>query len=272
MHKQLFLRKRIDKDFDLPQAIIEVANRLREWKGTQPLQYTGQPVRKIDLTRTDIENYLDEIESRNRVCDHTPFSLSSHRSNPSVILFFNENAIAQEQTISIPLSVSDLEDFAHVQSLVDILGDLGVLFEATHGFTPNRRLGELHGCKLRQYKQEIERAESSRKQFIPKPVLPNGVKDDLPKLLLPSEFDYHLVPDRVWWINYWSNAHVNNIGLERIREAPWEMIKSLPNEGLLLLATPSPLDIFNRQHLDRIKDITSVLKLGEIQDKCKYNP
>ncbi|NET09817.1 MAG: hypothetical protein F6K16_34980 [Symploca sp. SIO2B6] len=270
MKQDLIFKRRIEKDFDLPGAIIKVAEYLAEWKDTQPLQYTASPVRKISLTRPDIMNYLGEVEERCNLSDYTSFVLSDHKSRPSIFFLFSENVLSQEQMITVPLLEEDLSDLSRVQSLVDLVGNLGISFEATYGFTPTRQLSNFHGRSLRLYEQEIKKKELSQRKFYLRPVLPDGVEDNLPELLLPSEFDVHSVPDGVWWINYWSYNHVNNIGSQYIKKASWEKMKYLPNGALVLLATPSLLDIYNRKHLDKLKDITDVLRLRSVQDKYRY--
>lgn len=120
------------------------------------------------------------------------------------------------------------------------------------------------------------RSLANRRRFSPQteveeifrhPIL-DTLLDPLPPLYLDCEIDLLSVPERIWWINYWPSRIIKTLGLKNIETAGFHQIIRLKDcEGLILVATPTLLDVRKKSHLTKITSIVQNLGLKEAQER-----
>lgn len=269
---------------DLPKAFLAIAQILTDWQPIAPLCYAGNPPYPIDLTESAIGSYLAEVQQAWAQNIPKVFCLANYADlrrddqtdTLQLTLFYDvePTPLGDIEYIwfSLPGTSHELEHFAAMlqfNQLVQVIGAICQGFGAYHGYVEDEQL-----LLLYRSTRAAERARAALppelQQFVPKPVIPANVAENLPQLLVPQEFDRRFVPDAIWWINFWDYAQVETIGQEQIRSENWAQIIEQPGGALLLIATLDPPNVADASDMARLDQITERLNLRELQERYRY--
>lgn len=222
----------------LPQALIAVAQTLSEWWEEPPLTYAGEPPIEIELSQEKIEAYFRWLTDLRNSGIPKAFCLSSAQWNPKLTLYIASYDWLETEAVWFLLP-SKGEIFLELNRCMQ------AVLTACQEF--DSRIGFIEGGQIKQmYK--------------------SSVLDSVLGLLPVSQFNAEIVPDKLWWINFWSYELVHNVGLQNIRNAPWAKMVELP-KGIIAAVTEEPTSPENPDHLYRLQQIIHSLKLREAQER-----
>jgi len=108
------------------------------------------------------------------------------------------------------------------------------------------------------------RASIPKQTFEPVP----GIAPGLPDLLEAVDFDESLVPDGVYWLNWWNARMIDALGRERVETAGWARIARHPDGSMTLAATEAPPDLTSPDDVGRLVQILDAIDLRALQDRC----
>lgn len=254
----------------LAQALVGAAHVLQQHGISSPLQYAGDPPRRIELTAAAITDYLSDVLGDRQRGVPSVFRLScdSIGKEPALFLDFESTPAGSAEVIWITLRRELAEAADAAEGLGRAIADLSSAYGAYHAAAEDEQLMQLYRSD-----RAAQRARSAvppeLRQFVPDPIPPIATAGQLPSLLVPQEFDRRRVPDAVWWINFWDRVQVETIGSSKIRSAPFKSIIEQPSGALLLTVTDEAIDVGNRAHLDRLAKIVEHLDLRALQDHAR---
>jgi hypothetical protein len=107
------------------------------------------------------------------------------------------------------------------------------------------------------------RASIPKQTFEPVP----GIAPGLPDLLEALDFDETLVPDGVYWLNWWDAKMIEVLGRERVEAAGWERIARHADGSMTLAATEAPPDLTSPADVGRLVRILAALELRSQQER-----
>lgn len=244
----------------LPQILLEITQIISCELSVPPLKFVGYPPSLIDLDEPSLSQWVSDFESFLKAQLSKAFCLSDHPRNPTLVLWLSPGNNLQTAKISF----AEPERFP-LNSLLVVMGEVCAAFRSSYAYTSDTLLGRAHGRRMRAYEIGISGLPLNERHYVPKPSMV-GIIDDLPQLLVRSEFDHTCVPDGVWWINFWSQKHVETIGLERIHTADWFQVIEQPKGGLVLVATEEPTNVRLPEHREKLAKIVEHLHLRELQE------
>ncbi|MBZ0170215.1 hypothetical protein MELA_00263 [Candidatus Methylomirabilis lanthanidiphila] len=249
-----------------PQALFEVVQVLADWRPDALLRYAGDPAHPIEPTEASLSAYLAEVERAWTQGLPKIFRLSDDAQTPQFALFFRVESTPIGDIESIWFSLPTMLTGATftIERLMNVVATICRVFNAYHGCIEDERL-----LLLYRSERTAERARAALppalRQFVPAPALPEGTARSLSPLLVPQEFDRRLVPDAVWWINFWDRLQVETVGLQRVRTAGWFRLTEQPSGALVLAATEEPTEVTNVAHMTCVQQILDYLGLYELQ-------
>jgi hypothetical protein len=107
------------------------------------------------------------------------------------------------------------------------------------------------------------RASIPKQTFEPVP----GIAPGLPDLLEALDFDETLVPDGVYWLNWWNARMIDTLGRERVETAGWTRIAHHDDGSMTLAATEAPPDLTSPEDVGRLVRILDALELRAQQER-----
>src|SRR5262245_3336137 len=107
------------------------------------------------------------------------------------------------------------------------------------------------------------RASIPKQTFEPVPDIAPG----LPDLLEAVDFDETLVPDGVYWLNWWNAKMIDDLGRDRVEAAGWARIAHHPDGSMTLAATEGPPDLTSPDDVGRLLRILDAIELRARQEK-----
>lgn len=214
-----------------------------------------------DGTKTPIEptvqalaDYLDSVMAARTRGQAQPCLLHSGQ-----LVVVADTPPDRSATVWFPLPTMGLD------ACMALLDDLTVALDAHHAHIEDDRLMLLY-----QSHRATERARAAvpeeYRQYIPEPPEPPP-NQELPKLLVPQEYDTRHVPPGVWWVNYWDRTQLDTVGEERVRAASWARTHEATRGGLLLAATEEPSDPAHPDHVLRLRQLVTDLQLRTLQEQ-----
>jgi hypothetical protein len=107
------------------------------------------------------------------------------------------------------------------------------------------------------------RASIPKQTFEPVP----GIAPGLPDLLESLDFDETLVPDGVYWLNWWNAKMIDALGRERVEAAGWTRVVRHDDGSMTLAATEVPPDLTSPDDVGRLVRILDALELRAQQER-----
>jgi hypothetical protein len=107
------------------------------------------------------------------------------------------------------------------------------------------------------------RAGIPKQTFEPVPHIAPG----LPDLLEAVDFDETLVPDGVYWLNWWNAKMIDTLGRERVENAGWARITHHADGSMTLAATDAPPDLTSADDVGRLIRILEAIDLRAQQER-----
>lgn len=107
------------------------------------------------------------------------------------------------------------------------------------------------------------RASIPKQTFEPVP----GIAPGLPDLLEAVDFDEALVPDGVYWLNWWNAKMIDELGRDRVEAAGWTRIAHHPDGSMTLAATEAPPDLTSPDDVGQLIRILDAIELRAHQDR-----
>lgn len=247
-----FISKRVKgSEPPLPSALLKVAQVLADWHSTPPLCYAGFPARRIEFSELGIADYMAWLEYVNAAGISKSLFLSSHDWKPELTLFALYNRFSPTEELSFALPSQQKETLLKLNRFLEVVAQVCLSFGADSGYTENQLLKERWFGKT-----SIEENQLPNESMI----------EPLPKLLRVHQFDSRLVPEGIWWVNFWNSVVVEAVGRERIQTAPWEVLVELPGGGVVVATTEEPTDVRNPTHVAKLAQIVKHLRLRELQE------
>lgn len=107
------------------------------------------------------------------------------------------------------------------------------------------------------------RASIPKQTFEPVP----GIAPGLPDLLESVDFEETLVPDGVYWLNWWNARMVDALGRDRVEGAGWARVLRHDDGSLTLAATEAPPDLTSPDDVGRLVSILEAIDLRAHQER-----
>lgn len=143
-------------------------------------------------------------------------------------------------------------------------------YEAYAGFIHDSYMEQLtaFGFVQQVYKQQLP---EDQWKYIPIPDIVRNTPPELltriTRLLPPEQFNRLEIPEAIYWFNYWNPYMVKNVGEEKIKTAPCEVVAKQKNGGYILITQKENFDAQNTEHLERLAVIYDHFNLYELQRK-----
>jgi hypothetical protein len=245
------------------KTILSILKVISDGFGIAPLSFVGNPPKQMKLDMDSIQILMDTERYHNAKNIQKPLVFTEQPGHGKIQLIISISPRLgwpiEELEIPLPENL-DLEQFISVvQTICPIYG-------AFHGYVYDNLLDSLHGREWRAHRIS-EKKTYLHPNSIPLPPLPiEGVIDTLPELLLDREFDIKQVPNGVWWVNYWTNRQVQNIGLTKIKDADFFKLIEMNNGEILSVLTHELTSVTNQEHMTRISRIIEKLELRKSQE------
>jgi hypothetical protein len=262
-HRRLIVRRLSGTGPTLPLAVVSVSDALADWQPEARLCRAHDRTRPIQIVPDAIAAYLDEVQRAQARGELEVFVLASAEEAPELALFLTANErLGPRQIDSLHFSLPSGGPLLATERVVPLMARICAAFGAYHGSVEDENLALLYrGARV------AARASAATpphlRRYLPDMALP-GAAGRLPALLVPQEFDSRLVPDAVWWVNYWDGTQCMNVGGDRIRAADWAATHDEPG-GMTLVATEAPTDSGDEAHLERLSRIVTQLDLAKLQ-------
>jgi len=109
------------------------------------------------------------------------------------------------------------------------------------------------------------RASIPKQTFEPVP----GIAPGLPDLLEALDFDEALIPDGVYWLNWWNARMIDTLGRDRVERAGWARIAHHPDGSMTLAATEAPPDLTSPEDVGRLIHILDAIELRAMQEQLQ---
>lgn len=173
---------------------------------------------------------------------------------------------------AIEVTFSIDEDFGAERhgngEFANFVGRLAAGAAVTQAFFYDQRTNSLYvGPSL--FEKRIRADPPELHDRIPPLILPDDLELHLPQILYEHQFDLRMAPKAVWWINYWNETIVENVGRNRILAAPWAATHEMPDGALLLEVTRERLDVTRRDHCQRLREICAAIDLIGVQERFR---
>jgi hypothetical protein len=68
-------------------------------------------------------------------------------------------------------------------------------------------------------------------------------------------------PTSIHWVNFWDNATIEKIALERIQKAPLNFVEKIDDKGYILVLQKTPIDDNSEQDIEFQKEVNKILGL-----------
>jgi hypothetical protein len=107
------------------------------------------------------------------------------------------------------------------------------------------------------------RASIPKQTFEPVP----GIAPGLPDLLEAVDFDEALVPDGVYWLNWWNAKMIDELGRDRVERAGWARIVHHADGSMTLAATEAPPDLTSPDDVGTLVRILDAIELRSHQER-----
>ncbi|MGG6294145.1 hypothetical protein ACQ4M4_06955 [Leptolyngbya sp. AN02str] len=249
------------------RTFFGVAQAISDGLSVPPLRHSVTGPRLAEFSEQAIEAWFTALEQLAKDGKSNPWGLTNRSRDSRIDLFYNCYQLpfpTEEVQFTLPKQVQ-------LDPLLSTFERICVEFEPFYAYTLDRRLQKLHGRRERYYQMRLEITPPKEHSQIPKPIPIEGVVDTLPPLLFQQEIDRVQVPEGVWWINFWTPTQVENVGVERVRNAGWSRIIERP-AGFLLVATEEPTSVYNSAHLAKLGEMVEALNLKEVQEQYRVRP
>ena len=249
----------------LPEALLAVARALETGLGTGPLTYAGVPPRQIALSPRALAAWLEELQHERRQGIPALVTLAADPSlSPGATLTYETEPWPKNAVEFVWCSLPTA-DLLPVDAMLDLAAAIRQGFGAHRAVVEDDMLIVLYrGARAAERARSV--VPPHLKKYVPGPLPSTRNEAALPDLLVPQEFDRRRVPDAVWWINVWDAVQVATVGPERILDAPWARVATLPEGGSALAATGLPTDPKNPDHLATLTRIIDALGLRALQE------
>jgi hypothetical protein len=223
---------------------------------TGPWQSANGTAAAIEPTARALAAHLDSVLAARDRSEARPCLL---RSGQLVVVA--DVPPGEPAAVWFPLPALSLD------ACLSLLDDLAVALDAYHAHVEDDRL--MLGYQAHRATERARAAVPEEyRQYIPEPPeSPPG--QELPRLLVPQEYDSRRVPAGVWWVNYWDPTQLHTLGEERVRAAPWARIRHATRGGLLLAATEEPSDPGVPDHVARLRRLVTELRLRAAQERFR---
>jgi hypothetical protein len=277
---KLKLLRGVETKQPLSAALLHCVDLLQKWTGAPRTLFKGLPgMRKfppqeIPFTIEAIEQYVSEnlamtgLEHNHaqvfRLQD-TGKIASSYSLGWSPIAYIDCPGL---HSIEAWLSIDEGFEAERYRNgeFADFFGRLASGAYVNQAFFHDRRTDHLYvGPSL--FERRIREDPPDEHDRIPPLTLPEDLELYLPQVRYDHELNLRMVPEAVWWLNYWSATIVDNIGRDRILTAPWAATHEMPGGALLLEATRERLDVSRRDHCQRLREICSAIDLIAVQER-----
>lgn len=143
-------------------------------------------------------------------------------------------------------------------------------WQAATGAVHDSQLVEIAANRITVEEMKRQLPPSEHK-YIPRSEVVRSVPKDLAERLgryrHPKGFDVTLIPEAVYWINYWNQRQVDHIGKERVLAAPWALQQPHPCGGYVLASQTEQFDALNPRHLEKLAAIVDAVDLFNAQGK-----
>jgi hypothetical protein len=118
--ERVFLaRRRANIRPSLPKAILKIAHALADWQNCPPLSYSPSLKRHIQLSESDIVDYLYQLEDNLK-----NFVLSSHSQNPQVSLYVHTGQFNEDQVFYFLLPSNVKSEFLQTDKFINLSAQL----------------------------------------------------------------------------------------------------------------------------------------------------
>jgi hypothetical protein len=266
----------------LPAALYSAVDSVREWTGAPQALFKGLPGKRkyppqeIPYTVEAVATYVSENLALTGLEDihlsvfnlqdtaTTKFTYAldwsdlAHIDNPG--LHRIQVYLASGESYSGPRVESG--EFAR------FFGRLAGNVVATQAFIYETRIQDLF-VSPRAFHEAIKARPIEEHERIAPLLMPEDPELYLPQILYEQEIDLRMAPKAVWWINYWNQTIVDNIGRGCILAAPWAGIHEMPEGALLLEVTRDRLDVSRRDHCQRLREICAAIDLIGVQERFR---
>lgn len=279
----IFVRPQ-DAPEPLPNSMFNTVTLLHQWTGAARQLYKGLPGRRkyppqaISFSVDAIAKYVLENQSLTGLEDShvqvfnlqdTSTVKSSYALTWSALAYIDSPGL-QRIRVHFPPDEHGSNDLFFSREFAVFFGRLACASFASQAFTYDSRAKSLYAAARRL--EDLQRNDQSGQP--PSGAVTGGALPEDEELFLPAaryerELNLRMTPAAVWWINYWNQTIVDNIGRERILAAPWAAIYEMPEGALLLEVTREPLDVARRDHCQKLREVFEAIDLRGVQERFR---
>ena len=260
--RRVVLRRIEEPGHSLAANLVDLVRVLQAWQPNLRLDTAGAPSRPLDVSRAALESYLHDFTRARSQGIPQIFRLASR--DGEFQLFFDREPTPAGEIAYVWFGVErDLSPRPERDRFLRMLASAIEAFDAYQAFLEDEALLPLYRGHA-----AFERARAALPSEL-RHLLPESEPEaiDFPELLLPIEFDRRLVPDAVWWVNFWDQLQINTLGADRVLSAPWARDIPLPGRGHILIATEEPTSPDRPSDIAALRSIIEDINLREAQER-----
>jgi hypothetical protein len=239
-----------------------VAKALANWHPNSPLCRTVSPSRDIEISERGIEDFMNWLEQLRQMVLSKGFHLTSKDQEVQLVAnygdWLSEELMPYESIqVSLP-SISNQEIF-RLEPTLEMVAEVCTCFNAFNGYLGEDIFWSLSARNYWRKKRDV----LSEKEVAKELTIIEKLALDIPGLLSFSRIGSHLIPNGIWWINYWNNSQIRAVGEDLVITAPWAKLEYVGEGGVILVTTNEPTDIRNPEHRAKIAQIVKHIHLQE---------
>jgi hypothetical protein len=225
----------------------------------------GNPVYSKELNEDIILKYLVYVQEKRS--EGIPEIICISNENKKFNLFFDTNISGVTTYDYIWFSLNAVNDtLSSITSndlLITLFKSVYNSFQSEYAFTEEEALMELFYAK-ESYRIATKNLPNDLIRYLPVPDFTAINKYNIPSLKTRQEISEFDFPNGIWWINCLNGKQIENLGRENMFSFEWYKIEPLNSSDFLFMLTNQPTDINNLSHLDKLRNIVSILNLNKI--------
>lgn len=200
-----------------------------------------------------------------------PAILANHPTAWDLFLAVQESPVESIQYLDITLPGSLEVQWSPAEQLMELVRDVATTFGASIAYTEDAALQRAY---VRDRPERLAQAQLAAAGLdvadhpVHEAIAPAGTAlQALPELRHRVEVAHDVVPSAVYWINWWSGAHVEALDPVVVRSAGWWRVLTAADGSMTLATGERPPDLGDPEDVLRLGRLVDELGLRAVQDE-----
>lgn len=227
----------------------------------------GDPFFNNVISAKSIFAYLNYVAANRSKGIADPICFSSADKQFNFFFDTEHSAISYDYLwFTLNPMIFKTNDQEGLNRLIDLFIRIYKDFEGSYAYTEDEFLKNIYFTE-ESYQNARQNVPADLLSFLPEPELENPALYNLPSLHVPQTIDQFQIPNGLWWVNFFNQQQVNNIGSSGLFSIDWFKKEKLDDSNHLFILTDSVLDCNNPDHLEKLREALNIIGLKDLQKK-----